>query len=594
MARIELNFKSDEYITDKIKTKMDVAASRFRGYTAAMQNAKDAEEQTELLKKAYAEERKMDELWKEALQAYKDDVGTDTQRIYADADYMIKQVNYEYITSSYSVHIALNSLEKSRKRIEEMRNDPALKDNFLFTATIDDITVENKDDIISEVQRACFHRVLDEQLYIIQNNYETPEGQAIAEQLALICREYISELIEAAGGIEVFIHDLREKITTTATHISEAEKAYKEPIDAEAIQLEIMSADLISVPTSATFHLLQGLQSNRGNLPEYAAKKNKANKKNAISVSKVDADPIEYKQGANVYTKIDVKGKESITITLPEMQRQIKSNRPASNMLTFLLPQIEKQAFNNGKLYAEYISFNLQELVDIGMYADIRSARRGNEAAAEALKGIEIGARTEGGAFIMATIFPTIEKTENNVCTYHINPQINWTALLKYHYQLPKYYYSLPTKAQDLLNNLVAYLARQNAAQIQDKGYFTIGLRQVQAELSLPDEHKTKDVNGKIKKPIVEAINAINNADAGKYYKLELHVDKNAKPSQYLDTGVIRVYPLNEVKDHILNVKDQRDRIIAANVKKIEKRKEKALTQAINAGNESEDSLGGN
>ena len=594
MGRIVLTFKSDEYITGKIKTKVDIATTNFNHYAAARQNAKDAEEQAEITRLMYAEERKLDELWKEALEAYVDDIGTDEQRIYADADDMMHQINYEYIISAYGVHIALNSLETSRKRIEEWRNDPKLKDNFLFTATIDDITVENITPIIEEVQRACFHRVLDEQLYAIEKNYKDnkAEGGKIGDNLALACRAYIAELIEAAGGAEVFIRDMHAKVSDTATHIKETD--YKEPIDAEAIQLEIFNSDLISVPTSATLHLLQGIQSNRGNVPEYVTKKNRANKKNAISVSKVDADPIEYKQGANVYTQIDVKGKESITITLPEMQRQVKSNRPASNMLTFLLPQIERQAFNNGKLYAEYISFNLQELVDIGMYADIRSARRGNEAAAEALKGIEIGARTEGGAFIMATIFPTIEKTENNVCTYHINPQINWTALLKYHYQLPKYYYSLPTKAQDLLNNLVAYLARQNAAQIQDKGYFTISLRQVQAELSLPDEHKTKDVNGKIKKPIVEAINAVNKADGGKYYKLELHVDKNAKPSQYLDTGVIRVYPLNEVKDHILNVKDQRDRIIAANVKKIEKRKEKALTKAINTGDEGKDSLGGN
>lgn len=574
-------------MTGKLQTKYSVAESRFNKFADAIKNSKDADEQFKLTKSLLNEEQKMGELWKEALQAYVNNIGTDTHRIYDDVDYMIKQVTYEHIVSAYSLRVTINSNLKSKERIEKMRKNGSIP----FVATIDDIQAENIKNIIFEIQYACFIRIVDEQLHAIQCNYEKEKSEELQENIARICREYIAELIEAAGGIEVFIRDIQAKVVDVKKNIKDTSNT----VDADAIPIETTSRELIIIPTSRELHLMSSVMSNRHNLPAYIDKKNTANKNKLLSTQTKGVDPIEYKTGDNEYKRILVKGKESITIALPDMQKPIKNNRPASNMFTFLLPQIEKQAFNNkGELYAEHISFNLQELVDIGMYSDIRSARRGNETAAEALKGIEVQAKNDAGAFVLASVFPTIDKTENNICTYHINPLINWTNLLKYHYQLPKYYFSLPTKAQDLLNNLVAYLARQNAAQVKDKGFFTISLRQVQAELNLPDEHKTKDVNGKIKKPIAEAIRDINDADGGNYYKLELHVNKNAKPSQYLDTGYIRVYPLNEVKEHIISVLDKRNKIIEDNAKKIESRKVKALAKAYKEGKTDEDTLGGN
>jgi hypothetical protein len=56
------------------------------------------------------------------------------------------------------------------------------------------------------------------------------------------------------------------------------------------------------------------------------------------------------------------------------------------------------------------------------------------------------------------------------------------------------------------------YLARQRVRDIEEKGYFTIGLRAVQERLNLPSEVGNKDPQRTIKELLEEAVTAIEEA----------------------------------------------------------------------------------
>lgn len=191
------------------------------------------------------------------------------------------------------------------------------------------------------------------------------------------------------------------------------------------------------------------------------------------------------------------------------------SNKAAKKMLIFILQEINRQGIvtRSGDLIREVLSFPVKKLVECGMYADMKGARRGFDSAIDGLKGdiqglikVKGKERTSTGKSSL-TLFPTLSREDGN-CIVRLNPDINWEAIAPFYTIIPTYAYKLSNRAFDLLIYICTQ-ARQRVDEINAQGSFCLSLRSVQYALNLPDETKTKNPGEYIKKPIKETVEEI-------------------------------------------------------------------------------------
>lgn len=268
------------------------------------------------------------------------------------------------------------------------------------------------------------------------------------------------------------------------------------------------------------------------------------------------------------------KGKNiETTIEIGDIEKLIGRNTAAKKMLHYALIKVNEQAYDyrNG-LHHDLITFGLQELVDIGYYGSIRTARRGITDAAKVLTDIKLGATSKAfkkvadaqvdeegtetakgmktveivkasESTMVAVLFPTV-KIENNQCSIRLNKDVNWKPLLQYFTPLPKFAFKLGNRAFDLLYSIV-YLARQNADELAEHGYFTISFRTIQNRLNLPSENGNKNPQITIRQPVEAVIGEITKElkAVGKAEELKITpvCDKRANIKDYLDKGYLKV-----------------------------------------------------
>ena len=94
------------------------------------------------------------------------------------------------------------------------------------------------------------------------------------------------------------------------------------------------------------------------------------------------------------------KGNNTETIIeIGDIEKLIGSNKAAKKMFAFALIKMNEQAFDykSGSLYHDEIGFSLQELVDIGYYSSIRTARRGFFTAMDTLTDLKLKAIVREG-----------------------------------------------------------------------------------------------------------------------------------------------------------------------------------------------------
>lgn len=301
--------------------------------------------------------------------------------------------------------------------------------------------------------------------------------------------------------------------------------------------------------------------------------------------------------------RIVAKGHNAETIIeVSDLDKLIGSNKSAKKMLQLVLIKMNEQAYDYDKgLHSDFITFNLQELVDIGYYSSIRAARRGYKDAMSILTDLKVQAKFKGKknteeatAEGVVVLFPTA-KVENNQCAIRITRDISWKPLMRFFTILPRFAFQLGNRGFDLLYTIF-FLARQNAQAIKEKGYFTIGFRTIQQRLDLPNEKDNKDPQRTIKKPIENAIEEIEQqavtAGHSGYLKIIPVYDSNAGIKEYLDSGYLRI----ELKENFLHPfieqGEHRERMIAANRKRqqaiVDKAKAAALQKKLEAEQEQE------
>ena len=247
------------------------------------------------------------------------------------------------------------------------------------------------------------------------------------------------------------------------------------------------------------------------------------------------------------------KGTAEITIELADIDKLTGSNKPAKKLFVLSLIKANEQAIHDGILTQDYVSFPLKELVDIGFYKRLNSARAGFNAGADTLtsfkvKGKQQKSKKSKSSIESLEVLFTGAKIKNGQCYIYFNPRISWGFFAQYFTIIPRYYFKLPSRASDLLY-YIFFLARQNTQEIEEHGYFTVGFRAIQHKLQLPDERQCKNPQRDIKSPIEEAITQIEDEHHSTFkdftdmmgFKLLPVYDEGATIGEYLDNGYLKV-----------------------------------------------------
>ena len=244
-----------------------------------------------------------------------------------------------------------------------------------------------------------------------------------------------------------------------------------------------------------------------------------------------------------------VNPKAKVTIELADIDKLTGSNKPAKKLFVLSLIKANEQAIFDGQLTKDYISFPLQELIDIGFYKTPQSARTGFKTGMDALTSLKIKGHIQqtkkrGSTIDALEVLFTGANIKGGQCTVYFNPRISWSFIAQYFTILPRYYFKLPNRASDLLY-YIFFLARQHTRDIEERGYFTIGFRAIQHRLQLPSEAGTKNPQRDIKDPIDEAIEELETEHSLLYGNTEFSLlpvyDEAASIKDYLDNGYLRV-----------------------------------------------------
>lgn len=241
--------------------------------------------------------------------------------------------------------------------------------------------------------------------------------------------------------------------------------------------------------------------------------------------------------------------KAKVTIELADIDKLTGSNKPAKKLFVLSLIKANEQAIFDGQLTKDYISFPLQELIDIGFYKTPQSARTGFKAGMDALTSLKIKGHIQqtkkrGSSIDALEVLFTGANIKGGQCTVYFNPRISWSFIAQYFTILPRYYFKLPNRASDLLY-YIFFLARQNTKDIEERGYFTIGFRAIQHRLQLPSEVGLNNPQRDIKQPIEDAIEALETEHSKLYHNTEFSLlpvyDEAASVKDFLDNGYLKV-----------------------------------------------------
>ena len=297
--------------------------------------------------------------------------------------------------------------------------------------------------------------------------------------------------------------------------------------------------DFYNVPDSTASNLILETLGAGADIADLPARKRQVNHSTTLEV-------LERGQQRQVILKSH---KASVTIELADIDKLTGSNKPAKKLFVLALIKANEQAIHDGQLTKDYVSFPLQELVDIGFYKSLRSARTGFNAGADTLTSLKIKGHIQrnkknGSTIDALEVLFTGAKIEKNQCFLRLNYAIDWSFIAQYFTILPHYYFKLSNRASDLLY-YIFYLARQHTRDIEERGYFTISFRAIQQRLQLPSEVGSPNPQRDIKQPIENAIGELETEHSNLYGNTELSLlpvcDDTAPIADYLNNGYLKV-----------------------------------------------------
>lgn len=226
----------------------------------------------------------------------------------------------------------------------------------------------------------------------------------------------------------------------------------------------------------------------------------------------VDISTVDHK-GIATYTRTNKTNKNTSIIEIRQADNILKkSGGTFSKVFLFTLQKMASQGF------PLEVAYNLQEMVDLGMYSNTSNAGRAvrdffEQQKLTTLKGtIKKGKKTikeEGGILFYHY------HLENGIAVLTANDKFNMEFLAPYYTIFPRFAYALSENAFSLIS-YIFFLARQssNTKKIKETGTFSIGLDAVRDYLGLlaPEDVKNRKHREKIINPIEAAIEEIEEA----------------------------------------------------------------------------------
>ena len=350
-------------------------------------------------------------------------------------------------------------------------------------------------------------------------------------------------------------------------------KSQKKPLlphmELSAIQAERM---FYVLPTGPVSNFLFDILNSGKDIAELPARKKQVNHSTHYEVKQ------------NKEKRLVTMDNDSCTVSV-EIKNIDELSKTGMRFFVLAMIKANEQIIHDGKLSREYITFSLQELVDIGMYACERSAREGFCTAISALTSLKVmGKITKGKRKTLIEDLSVLfvkGSVKKNECHLYMNPYINWNFLVQYFTQIPRYFFRLSDNTAKLLY-YICYLARQNTQSIAEKGYFTIKFRAIQNLMNLPSEQGNPKPQETIKLPIEKAIKEIETEQSKSSEKQEFSMipiyNEKMKMSEYLDEGYLLITMKGQFSKNLIDLQNQKLLKLLQSEKRQERITEKAIS----------------
>jgi hypothetical protein len=236
---------------------------------------------------------------------------------------------------------------------------------------------------------------------------------------------------------------------------------------------------------------------------------------NPMSVKSIRRGQIKQTDLLNKNAIITYKGNDSVlNFELAKITRRVKNG---AKIFNFFLQKLNEQHRQ------EITTFQLDELVSNGLYANKDSAYRGLKKVTDKMMSISIegsitlnvdGKRKEVRN-AKAVLIAQRDITYNKCCV-SLPPILRGATYITL---LPSWSYNLSENSFMLLD-YIFYLARQSTRKIKEEGHFNISLEAIRLHLGLPSPRETQRHKQFISDPIEEAITEIEDSRKGTDIKI--------------------------------------------------------------------------
>ncbi len=297
------------------------------------------------------------------------------------------------------------------------------------------------------------------------------------------------------------------------------------------------------------------------------------------------AQNIELQASGNKRRVIATSSKSTVILELDDINKLAGSNKGAKKMLDFILIKVNKQAYRGDEMVRDYIDFPLKELITAGLYSTPQSARKGYKDAMDIITSMKFsgefrkGTQNKISQMAIEVLFPSAY-LKNGICTVYMNSRVNWDFVLSFYTIIPKWAFKLKNNAYTLVR-YIFYLARQNTEAIKEKGYFTISIRAVCAELNLPDMEETKNPGRDIINVIEDAISEIEQENNDSDFTITpVNFDVDTPARERLTNGYLKI-GLKGKYHFFIDIAKAEEQQIAAYKRRQERIKEQAAIKAL-------------
>ena len=274
------------------------------------------------------------------------------------------------------------------------------------------------------------------------------------------------------------------------------------------------------------------------------------------------------------------------TIHLDNIDLFSKANKPLKKIMTYTLIKLARENVTETLDRDITIKFPLQDLVDLGSYKSIATARQAFNLAKNPMTSIKIEGVVKDKKDLKNITDSGIEvlftgaHIKNGIVEIYLNKRINWEIFaLQYFSIIPKTYFSLSDNAADTLLNIFM-IARKRLNDLERKEKFTISFRTLQQILDLPDEKNTKNPSRDIKEAILQALDDINEIEKGDIIIKPVY-NSNGNIVEFLEEGYAEISLYNEYKTYFLNLAHSKSIAIENTKKKRAEIAEKAQIKAL-------------